>query len=1240
MSVARSNPPQLEIRLFGPFAARVNGEVLPRLRTRKGQWLLALLALRPDRDVDRSWLAGTLWPESPENQALYNLRRSLSDLRGALGDQAYRIQTATASTLRFCAQAVFVDVIAFDRAISAGDPESLEKAVALYKGPLLEGCLEEWAVPERLAREQNYLAALERLAHIALEHADYATAARHMRSALSIDPLIETALRLLMQALAKQGEYAAAAQVYREYRQHLARELNDNPAPETTALYEQIRAEARQDAARREEEMKGRRDDHHPILPSFPPSLLPSSPLPQPLTTFIGREEDLEQIDRLLTRTRLLTLTGTGGVGKTRLALRVVQEKAAAFEEGAWFVDLASLTSAALIPQTVAAALQIRESPHQPIPEALLDYLRFKRLLLVLDNCEHLLEGCAQMVADLLRNCPHLHILATSRQALGLSGEVVLRVPSLPVPSPERLIAVPSDPECLLEESAALRLFVDRATLSLPAFRLTPQNVLPVARICQRLDGIPLALELVASRVRGISVEQIAARLQENFPAFTRGGPDRPPRHRTLHAAMEWSHALLTEAERVLLRRLSVFSGSFSLEAAEAICANFRLSGADTQIENQESKIENDDALDVLLSLVDKSLVVYGERDGEGRYRLLETVRQYAREKLLEAGEEESVRERHCAFYLALAEEAEAYLAGPEQAVWFARLETEHDNLRAALDFGLSDQIEKRTSNVENAELGLRLTSALWRFWDVRGYFSEGRGWLEGALAHAGATGHTRLRAKALIGAGVMAYRQGDYASARSYHQESLAIWRELGGRQGVASALNNLGLVAESQGDYASACSLYEESLAIRRETGDRQGIASSLHNLGIVMRKQGDYALARSLHEESLAIRRETGDRRSLSLALIHLGEVARMQSDYAAARALYEESLTILRELGDRRGVSLALNNLGLVAESQGDYASACSLYEESLAIRQEVGDRQGIAESRNNLGNVACNQGDYAAAHALYEQSLAIRREIGDRWGVAESLNALAVLAFRQSDYASARALFEEGLTIRRELGDKRGIASALDSLGNVAHYQGDYAAARALHQEGLTIRRELGDRCGAAISLNNLGSVADKQGDYASARVYYEESLAIRRELGDKRGAAVSLHNLGSVTARQGDHTSALTLFAESLAAFQELGYKLGIAASLESLADLAAQGQPKRAARLWAAAEALREAISSPLPPHEREEYDRRVAVARAKLGEETFAGVWKEGRGMAMEQAIAYALGPENHWTCKSPYQ
>jgi non-specific serine/threonine protein kinase len=731
--------------------------------------------------------------------------------------------------------------------------------------------------------------------------------------------------------------------------------------------------------------------------------------LPQQLTSFIGREREVGEVRRLLSLSRLLTLTGPGGCGKTRLAIEVAGSWVAPdpaspdeFPDGVWLVELAPLSDPALVLQALAMALSVRDTPDLPLLDTLIAYLQARQLLLVLDNCEHLIETCASLVEALLRSCTLLCVLATSREALSIPGETTFVVPSLSLPDTQHLPRAGK-----LPEYEAIQLFVERSRAAQPNFMLTEENAAAVAQICTRLDGIPLAIELAAARVKLLSVEQIAARLDDRFRLLTGGSRTALPRHQTLGATIEWSHDLLSEKERVLFRRLAVFAGGFTLEAVESICAG---DGLDPY-----------EGLDLLSHLVDKSLVMVLEEKGQGEahYRLLETVRQYAQDRLLESGEAATLRNRHLDYYLRLAKEAEPRLTSVERSAWLDRLEAEHDNLRAAIQWGLS------TSPVT----GLELTSALWWFWHYRGYWSEGRQWLERALGQADGRASPRARAKALYGLGALSWLLGDLVSARDILEESTGLSGETGDKPSLAYALTFLGRTVEIIGEVAPARALLEESVAIFREVEppDRWGLAHALGHLGIVAYRLEDDAAARSFSEESLTLFREAGDRWGIALALHGLGLVANSQREHEHARALFEESLEIGRDLDEKGHMAEMLNWLGETARLQGDYERALSCYAQSRALFTELASWAGKHRVLHNVGYVAYSWGDLSLAIAFFAEAatLAVRSKRLYAHCLASLSTAIGIRDGTQSGQTlrDAAKLIGAGDTMRDLTGDR-------------------------------------------------------------------------------------------------------------------------------------------------------------------------------------------------------------------------
>ena len=718
----------------------------------------------------------------------------------------------------------------------------------------------------------------------------------------------------------------------------------------------------------------------------------PRSNLPHPVTSFVGRERELAELSTLLGGTRLLTLTGAGGVGKTRLAMRLATALLTGYRDGACLVEFADLRDPDLVPQTAINALGLQEQPGRTLIQTLIDHLRARQLLLLLDNAEHLLPACAQLVDALLRQCPLVTLVVTSRERLGVPGEMTYRVPSLSVPD----VTDEATPQGLMDYES-VRLFAERVRLHRPHFTLTDQNTRAIANICRRLEGIALAIELAAARVRSMSVSDVDRRLDQRFALLTGGSRTLPARQQTLRAAIDWSFDLLDDTEKTLFCAISVFAGGFTLEAAERVCAG--------------EAIPAHDVLDLLTSLTDKSLVVVEDRDAGTRYRLLETVREYATERARGLFGRAPWSARHLAYFFALAEEAESKLKGIDQQAWLDRLETEHDNFRAAL--------ARSTAVHGDGTTGLLLASAFARFWLVRGYLTEGRGWFSRLLAAApGADSATR--SKALNWAGIFAWKQGDYRAAQEFYEQSLTLRQELGDRKGIGAVLNNQGLLAYEQGDYRTARLLHQESLVIDRELGDRWGVGVSLIHLASLAMMQGDYAAARALNQESLAIFREFGDRGHVANALRSLGNLRSQEGEHEAARALYDESLTMCRELGDRSGIAGALQGLGVAAHQSGDDSAARELLEDSLAIYRELGDREGTAKTLANLGHVAATRGDHASALTLQQESLAIYRQLSDRWGIAFSIEGLAGAKAALGESRQAAALWGAVERLREEI----------------------------------------------------------------------------------------------------------------------------------------------------------------------------------------------------------------------------
>jgi predicted ATPase/transcriptional regulator with XRE-family HTH domain len=761
------------------------------------------------------------------------------------------------------------------------------------------------------------------------------------------------------------------------------------------------------------------------------PSATPWGPtghnLPAQLTSFIGREHALAQVRWQLTgrpdRQRLLTLTGAGGCGKTRLALEVAAGLVERYAQGVWLVELAPLADPALVPLAVATALGLREETGQPLVDTLTAALRSRHVLVVLDNCEHVIAACATLAAALLRACPELQVLATSREPLGLAGEMVWRVPSLLAPDPEQ----PQPPDALTQYEA-VRLFVERAQAVQPLFTLSDRNTPAVAQICRRLDGIPLAIELAAALVRGLSADQIARRLDDRFRLLISSDRMALPRRQTLRATVDWSYDLLSPHEQTLFNRLSVFAGSFTIEAAEAVCAGGPITAGDVP--------------GVLLRLVDTSLVVTEDNGGEiERYRLLETLRQYGNERLLAAGEADDLAARYLAYYCGLADEAHLGLQRHPHTPWLERLEAEYPNIRQALRWALD------TGTIQE---GLHLAGGLQWFWYYEGYTGEGLQWLGALLARPEAAARTTWRARALACLAFLrtatrwlAGAEATDAETRALIDEAEALARETGAREVLAGALYLRGISRRDAAPLEESLALYRDELHITR------WVHSACRDLGHIAWEQGDKARAQGWWAECPRLSHETGDPFNLAIDLTDLGLLAYDEGDYARARSLLEERLALCRTM-DRPALSDALRALAAVARAQGDTGLARACYEETRALWQQVGDRTGTAQALADLAGITRQEGALTQAEALCREALALRRALGHRPDIAASLAQLGDLAHERADYKQAAAHYREGLALVQGSGDRGAAALCLAGIARLVAARGLPAKATRLY----------------------------------------------------------------------------------------------------------------------------------------------------------------------------------------------
>lgn len=863
--------------------------------TRKTEALLAYLVLRPGRHT-RDSLATLLWGDFPDAQARASLRNALAVLRRALGDDLFLTDRETVQLNPTAS--LWVDALALQAqtevffAAALPDPASID--IDLYQGDLLTDWYDDWITVDREYYRRLYLKVLRELGQRARAGGDHQRAIDLAQRYLTLEPADEIAHQTVMLSCQALGDVHAALRQFDRCHQALREELGVEPSSATIELSNQIK---RALATPR----------------SAPPYL---SNLPYPLTSFIGRETAIAEITHRLTpgphnepdptETRLLTLTGPGGCGKTRLAIQVAHTllKRQTFPDGVWWVELAALTNPAFLPQALAQVWGVRGLPDQPLSKSLASYLATKHMLVVINNCEHLVAACASLIEFLLSACPQLTILATSREALDILGETRWAVPSL------TLDGDGASPE-------AVRLFVDRvATAS--SLAVTTATLPTIAYICRRLDGIPLAIELAAARVKVLSVEEIAARLNDRFALLTGGSRTALPRHQTLRATMDWSYDLLDATDQSTLRHVSVFVGGFTLAAAEAVAGQT--------------------VLDPLARLIDKSLVNAVVVEHHTRYHLLETVREYSLDQLSLAGEDTAARQRHLHWFCALAEQAEAGLRGPDQPQWLTLLDADYPNLIAALRWAAQN------ADATNLEAGLRLGSALWQFWAYRGYVAEAAERLAELIQLAASDpGLSLATAKALNIAGALATRRADYQTATDYLSEALTLWRRLDQPPGLGFALHYLGWLATAQGHFDQARPLFEAALTVQRARGlaGRRDMAETLTYMGLLAFLEGDYSTAQARQEEALAIKQELREVWTIAFSRWNLGNIALAQGDITTARAIYHDALRTMASLGDRWGMPHVLDGIGYSALAEGRHERTARLFGAAEALREATG-----------------------------------------------------------------------------------------------------------------------------------------------------------------------------------------------------------------------------------------------------------------------------------------------------------
>jgi predicted ATPase/DNA-binding SARP family transcriptional activator len=959
---------RLEIHLLGPLQVLLDGSPVS-FESSKVRALLAVLAGEAPRPQFRESLAGLIWPDWPQQSAMSNLRYALADLRKNTGDR-----DAHPPYFLINRESIQLDLesdVSVDAAelLKAGDPDR-------YRGLFLEGFslpdspeFTEWLEAKRSYYQQQALEMLGKKAADCEQSGEHKQGLAYARRQLAIEPWLEEAHRQVMRLLALSGQRNAALAQYEACKRVLEKELKTAPDEETRALYERMRT--------------GTGTTASGLPASFP--LLATSPeplhnLPVQITSFIGREKEIAEIRGLFTdrAARLVTLTGSGGCGKTRLALEVAASLLESFPDGVWLAELAPLADPDRVPMAVASALGLKISGNLPVLEALTAYLKRRKLLLVLDNCEHVLDACARLVEHLLRACPGLVILASSREGLGVPGETAYRVPSLGLPDPHQA----EDVE-IMAQSEAVRLFVSRAMLSRPGFQVTAQNAPAIAQICRRLDGIPLAIELAAGRVSALSVEQIAARLADSFRLLTGGSRTALPRQQTLRASIDWSYSLLSEPEHLLLKRLSAFSGGWTIEAAEKVCGGDGLEPADV--------------FDLLDSLVRKSLVVFGgeppARDQEPRYHLLETIRQYAREKLFVDGGGEALRRQHLAYFMEMAGQAEAELFSLRETYWLTRLDLELENIRAALDWGVCDESALSFQN------GLRLIASL-HFGTSNIDANERSGWLEKYRPRPDRMEEVPLEllVKMWSACCEIHFTQGLPVEARQDAVTCLNLSQQLGDSQRLIEAFFGLAYCDSWLGDSEAQLEHLNQALALAEQAGGTAQVWYELYfNKANYFETHADPVQAKACYRKCIEIAEKAGSRMGLVNCFRHLGAIVAWEGDDLLANEYIKSAVDIDREINSLASLRWDLFVSGDIAYHQGRFDQMEVDYREAALLSEKTGFQVGQVWADHNIGVAARRKGELERAIQLTLQSLAAAHKPGWEAMVNECIGSLAGIA---------------------------------------------------------------------------------------------------------------------------------------------------------------------------------------------------------------------------------------------------
>ena len=927
----------LEIYLLGRFEVQTNGEPV-ELPSRPAQMLLAYLALQPEIQHRRDKVAGRLWPESAESNAKANLRHALWKLRQSIGEDMIE---ADRSSLKLSQKKTEqIDALQLETwAEEATRAEEWIQWAALYKGELLPGWYEEWVVRERERLEALFQRHMPTALEAMVDEQRWDSVLKWSERWIALGHVPEHAYRALMTAHAVLGDSAAVAATYERCAKALRSELGVEPSPETKSHYEALAAGERPEPSSTAQVGEPSKAQHN---------------LPAKTTTFIGREQEINKLTGLLDGTdhRLVTITGPGGSGKTQLALQVGRRLTGEFADGVWFTDLSQLSDPDLIASSIASVLGVKERGDRSAFESLQEYLVHREVLLLLDNFEHLIEG-APIVGELLSSAEGLKCLVTSREPLRVYGERELPLRPLSLPEADEEITLEA-----LGNSEAVQLFRDRAAAIDPRFEVTADNAYEVSEICRRLDGLPLAIELAAARVRMFPPKALLEQLDDRLGTLTGGPRDAPVRQRTLRGTLKWSHSLLSTNEQALFSRLGIFVGGCDLRSLRAVCGDIR----------------DDELVGSVQSLLAKSLL-YQEAglESEPRYRMLETIREYALDQLDAEELRDEIARRHARYFADLVELAREELEEAVTERWIDRLEIEHDNIRTALSWSLDQGDE--------AALALKIVGSMTTFWHVRGYLTEGYTATLSALESAGKHADPRLKAKATLGAALLAYRQNNIPAAGKHYEDALELSRNVDAPAWMAKALIGVGMVATERGQYEAVEEKFEQALELFRSVDDKSGMSNAFMNLGWAAMRTGDYETAEKQIKKALDLSREIDNRQAVGLCLSGLGEAYLRMGELEPATEYLEDSLSVRTSLGDRWGMGATLGSLGWAAMHQEDWTNARDRLKESLSIRKELGDKGGMAWCLEKLAEINLTTGQGTRAAKLYGAAHSIRESIG-------------------------------------------------------------------------------------------------------------------------------------------------------------------------------------------------------------------------------------------------------------------